>query len=202
MITQMQAITGRKPKRRYADIINARLPYLPALYAAKEERKYREEMTDLEKERLAEEKRRGKKALELSEEQAKKSNILGLANIGLTAGLKRKELSEIKDILTADEGDATGELTGVGTGITEIAKDGVDKEGMFEGFGGALKSPSTYGTGMIGGLAGSVLGGKSKTKSALIGAGVGALASLLGGGESIYEHIVSGLIGGGLGGLL
>ena len=209
MIGQAQAVTGRKPKRRYVDIINARTPYLPALYAAKEDRAYREEMTGLEgerleldRERLSDEQKRAEKALKLQEKQGSKANILGMVNLGLTGGLGYMKNKTMKDILTSDSGGKVTSAGGLGTptamGITPGVTPGTIAPTTSIGskIGGALTKPGTYGYGGLGYGAAKLFGGKDKTKSALIGAGVGFGANLLSGG-SITSSIISGLLGGG-----
>jgi len=209
MIAQMQAVTGRKPKRRYIDIINARTPYLPALYAAKEDRAYRKEMTGLEEDRLeldrerfTDEERRAERALKLQKEQGKQANTLGMINLGLTGGLGYMKNKTLKDIITSDSGGITSAgSTGIPTamGITPGVTAGTiapAAPSIGSKIGGALKSPGTYGYGGLGYAGGKLIGGKDKTKSALWGAGIGAGLNLLSGG-SITSAVISGLLGGG-----
>ena len=210
MIAQMEAVTGRKPKRRYIDIINERTPYLPGLYAAKEAREYRDEMADLERERFEEETQRAEEALKIQKKQGKEANTLGMINLGLTGGLGYARNKILKDTIISDSGGITS-----GGGVVSSGPMGLDKAtttGIVESgtssiapsigsqIGTAFTKPGTYGYGGLGALSGKFLGGKNKTKSALIGGGVGFAANLLSGG-SITESIISGVLGGFGGGL-
>ena len=204
MIGQAQAVTGRKPKRRYIDIINARTPYLPGLYAAKEQREYQDKMAGLEegglaldRERLEDEQAYAKKQFKLQEEQGNKANTLGYINLGLTGGLgylKNKTSKAIYAPSTETTSGGTPTAMGITPGVTPgtIAP----AESIGSKIGGALTTPGTYGYGAAGYGAAKLFGGKDKTKSALIGAGVGAGLNLLSGG-SITSSIISGLLGGG-----
>jgi len=207
MIGQAQAVTGRKPKRRYVDIINARTPYLPGLYAAKENRAYREEMTGLEEDRLeldrqrvADEEERAKKQLKLQEEQGKQANTLGMINLGLTGGLGYMKNKTMKDIFTPDAGGkiASGGGSPTAMGITPGVTPGTISPTTSLGskIGGALTTPGTYGYGGLGYAGGKLIGGKDKWKSGLAGAGIGFGLNMLSGG-SITSSIISGLLGGG-----
>ena len=215
MIGQMQAVTGRKPRQRYIDIINASTALLPSLYAAREQRDYQERMAAIEednlalaRERLEEEKRQSEKALSLQKSQGRTANTLGMINLGLTGGLGYTKNKTLKDVLTSDSGGAISsggpgvvssgpmgfekaQTTGIPEGVTTAAPGG-----WASGIPGALKSPGTYGYAGLGYGAGKLFGGKDKTKSALIGAGVGAGLNLLSGG-SITSAVISGLLGGG-----
>jgi len=206
MIGQAQAVTGRKPKRRYIDIINARTPYLPGLYAAKEQREYQDKMAGLEegglaldRERLEDEQAYAEKHLKLQEEQGNKANTLGMINLSLTGGLGYMKNKTMKDVLTSDSGGIkSGGAIPTAMGITPGVTPGTIQPASSIGskVGGALTTPGTYGYGAAGYGAAKLFGGKDKTKSALIGAGVGAGLNLLSGG-SITSSIISGLLGGG-----
>ncbi len=222
MISQSQAITGRKPRRRYVDIINAKTPYLPGLYAAKEDRAYRDEMAQLEKEgldlsrqRMEDEAKWAEKNLKLQEEQGKKANTLGMINLGLTGGLGYMKNKSLQNILTSDSGGlvssgGTGVMSSGPMGLAKAEATGIPESiastpgswtsGIGSNIGGALTRPGTYGYGALGAFAGKGLGGGDKTRSALWGAGIGAAANLLSGG-SITSSIISGILGGAGGGL-
>lgn len=198
MISQAQAVTGRKPKRRYIDIINARTPYLPSLYAAKEAREYQDKTLALSREQLEEQTRQAEEALDLQKKQGREANTLGMINLGLTGGLGYLKNKTAKDIYAPAAGTAGGGGSPAPLGITPGVTPGtvISSPSIGSKIGGALTTPSTYGYGAAGYGAGKLFGGGDKTKSALIGGGVAAGLNLLSGG-SITSSIISGLMGGG-----
>ena len=219
MIGQMQAVTGRKPQRRYIDIINASRALLPSLYAAREQRDYQDKMAAIEednlalaRERIEEEKRQSEKALSLQKSQGRTAKTLGTINLGLTGGLGYMKNRRLKDVYTSDSGGAISSGGPYTSGPAEFGKiessvkaGGIAPPGAIpttptgnwaSDIPGALKSPGTYGYAGLGYGAGKLFGGKDKTKSALIGAGVGAGLNYLSGG-SITSSVISGILGGG-----
>ena len=83
-LSQMAALSGGGTfKRPYVEEINARTPYLPALYAQREDDDYRDKMHDISLDRLA----LSREELSDQKKAQKRANRLGYANIGLGAGL-------------------------------------------------------------------------------------------------------------------
>ena len=107
-LNQLQAVTNRRIKPNYIDIINAQTPYLPGTYQQKEDTAYRDKVFDqnqqsldisskgltqaneiaLRNEALAQQGLYDqKKQLEEQKKQNKRAQTLGWANTGLSAGL-------------------------------------------------------------------------------------------------------------------
>ena len=71
-LAQMAALTGGNNfKRPYVEEINARTPYLPSLYGQKKQDKYRDQIHDINLEKLA-----------LSKEGPKTGKSVGLCQCG------------------------------------------------------------------------------------------------------------------------
>jgi len=99
MATQLGAVTGRRIPSQYRSIINAEASRLPDMYAMREDRKYRENLS-AQRERelqLAEESQR------IQERQAKIATGISAAQVGATGYLARS--------MTAGGGTATPATT-------------------------------------------------------------------------------------------
>lgn len=213
-LTQLGAVTGRTLRPRYTGRINAMLPYLPNIYAQKQQNEYQDKLIDLENEKLAQTERLAKEETELTKKalkQQKKDTRTGnyLAALS-TAGdlgigmMKYKGWQNILDKMSGGT-DVMGGTTGVGGSLigSGLEDKGVGTGGMYSsdmGTGGsdvlgALKSGKTWTGAAVGSLAGKFLGGDDNWKGALIGAGVGGFTSWLSGGD-LVNNIVGGLLGG------
>ena len=207
-LSQMQAVTGRKFKPNYVDAINVQGQYLPSIYARKEDQAYRDKMHGLEEKNLAQREKELEtmEALELEKleqmkKQAKRANIMGVANLGLQAGLGiygdkiMKPSPTVADTTPVMGGEATTpDIAPSPTSWTGKATD-------WDKWGGAASSWEPWAGGVAGGLAANIFGKDAgTTKKLAIGAGAGALTSVLTSGADIYKSIVGGVLGG-LGGL-
>jgi hypothetical protein len=114
--TQQSAVTGKRQRPRYVDIINAQAPYLPYYRELEDKEKWRERGYQLDKERLGHERDIGERTLDLSErdlslrakhyrdleKQSKKARRMGWANIGMSTGLGLADLLSSPELSTED----------------------------------------------------------------------------------------------------
>ena len=184
MPNQMSVVRGgRRRKPTNVSMINAQTPFLYPMAEARETRKYREDTLALEESNMMRADAARKADLEEVKKQNKTANLIALGNLGITTGFG------IADIMGRSGG-------GGGTGVTKaptkpswLAKTG-------KGFKTAGSKGSPWLAGGAGILAGQTIGkGRKPYKKALIGAGAGAAASWLSGGDA-YESIISGVVGG------
>jgi hypothetical protein len=192
-LRQQRAVTGKRYRPGYDEMIWAQTPYLRPLKRLKEEEKYREKTFGLEKKRLKlkedelreyEEQSKireelEKQALEEQKKQARKARYISLSNLGLTAGL-----GLAREEFFADSPSSV--IKSIGGKVAPFVK--------------TLKTPSPYIGGAVGTLAGQAFGDDSSSKAAMIGAGAGALTSLITSGFDLYSTVIGGIMGG-LGGL-
>ena len=210
-LSQIGAVTGRHLRPRYTDRINAMTPYLPDIYAQKEETRVNDELISLENQRIAQTERLAAEENRLTEKgikEQKKSARKGMYMTGLATagqlGIEGLKYKGLKDILSGGGGvDNSGGTTGVGGSLVGSGLKSVGTGGMNgpsgTGFSGgvtdSLKSGSTWAGAGVGTLAGNLFGGGDPVKSGLIGAGAGAFTSWLSGG-GLVDSIIGGFLGG------
>lgn len=206
-LSQIGAVTGRRIRPRYAERINAMTPYLPNIYAQKQQSEYQDKLISLENKKLAqterlaeEENRLAEKSIKQQKKDARTGTYLSaLSTVGQLGigGLKWKTLA---DALAGGGGGTTpavgssipgGIDLGIGTGGMDAGAGG----GLMGGITGALGKSGTWAGAGVGTLAGSMLGGKDAWKGALIGGGAGAFTNWLSGGD-LTSMIMSGMLGG------
>jgi len=185
---QMSAITGIKKKPRYREIINAQVPFLPAKYQLKEQKKYQEESLALERERLDKEEELALKGMEDYEKQSKKAGLVSLGQLGVTGYLGHQQNKALSTI--------SSPKTGVTTGAAKTAPFSFTNKA---GWGGAAKTMAPYAGGLTGIWAGKQLYGKDKgerAKRTVTGAAAGGATSYLLSGGNPYAMAIGAFIGG------
>ncbi len=209
---QMQAVTGRRLPRNDGAINQAMASRLPALYAAKQDRAWDEKVFEAEQDWKKRDEALAKESLEASKDQAKKANLINLANVGASAWTAHSQNNALKEALNADDGEvietpselAKTAFSSVGNSAPFFSKQGA---GDLSNWTGALKDHYLAIPGGV--LAGATLGrklgreyipfGGEKEKemmgSALVSGGTTYLAS----GGDIYSTIASAVIGGAMG---
>ena len=227
MPTQLGAVTGRRAKPRYREMIEAQLPYLYPMRELEQQKAYQEatlglerrgltlqekEMAQREKE-LAEWEALKQEKLEEARKQARIGNIFAGGNIALTTGIglygaMRRPTTPTPAAsaatgspsapLTATKGMGLRSVSGMPTGTAATPSGGLID---WSRLGSTAMSPTTWAGGGLGTIAGRVFGKEDRTKRSLIGAGVGALAGGIMSGADPYTTVVSGILGG-LGGLI
>lgn len=224
MASQLFSVKGKKPQYNYTEAINAQLPYVPAMYQAKQSR----EQADLEfqanKDYLKDQTELSEEALAQQEKDAKISNIIALGKVGTDTYFANEAaksspsttnaVNEVvdNDVLGGDAGDISNAVDqrseGTGKALLDYLKpnQGLTEISNKENLVGGLDSALTVGNVTQSGGAGLIAGGlvnkpKDKTKSALYGAGAGALLNYLSSGGDLYSTAIGG-VSGGAGGLL
>lgn len=214
-LAQLQAVTGRRIKPKYRDIIEAQVPYLLDRYRIKKENELTQQGLDLQAKGLEQNTALAREALDEEKKQARRSNLIALGNLGLQTGLgaysvfsdktpeapiispKTTDIAQKTTAITPDLGFTSSE-TGGSTAVPFLSKSGILDTSKWKG---AFTEPSTYGGAGIGTLAARTIGkDKSTLTKALIGAGAGGLASAAFSGGSPYESVVGAVLGG-LGGI-
>ena len=221
---QQYAVSGRRVRPSYTDIINQQTGYLPAIYRQKAEEEHQQSLLGLREKELGlqekgiEEQSRQfalsqqleQEALEEQKKQARKANLLAGGNLALRTGLGlygEKMAKQGAPAVADTAGVASKGTEAVASGITGGASSSISptswtgKATDWGKWGGAATSYEPWAGGMAGGLAANILGKDAgTTKKALIGGGVGAAVSARASGGDIYKSIVGGVLGG-LGGL-
>lgn len=213
-MNQMYAVGGRRVQPNYVDIINQQTAYLPAIYRQRADEEYQQATLGLREKEIAEQQRQfeisqelEREALEEQKKQAKRANIMGIANLGLKTGLglAGEKMAKAgapavaetvaKEAIPKVADTVVSRVTGGNVhGLTGKATD-------WGKWGSAVTSWEPWAGGTAGGLAANILGkDEGRTKKALIGAGTGAAVSALVTGGDIYKSVVGGILGG-LGGL-
>jgi hypothetical protein len=217
MANQLYALTGRRSRPTYVDEINARTPYLRGLVQQRKDDQYNTDMFNLEKDKLDQSITNAKDSLALQEKQGKRANALGVLGLGGNLWLGSRRNSDLKDMI---EGESKSNLTG-GAPKTDLGAPAMgaadvtspsgfsfDKAVSPSSYKGAVTSPSTWvsgvGGGLVGAEAGEVIGeaigvGGTNERRAVGGALGGAASEYFINGGDIYSTIFSGLIGGATG---
>jgi hypothetical protein len=208
MASQLYSVTGKKIPTDYTAIINAQTPYLPAYKKQAQDDAYRMKTLDLQEKALTQNEEMATEQLEQQKKQNRISNLLGVGNLGLKAGLgmyadKGNTTKDVVGNLTSPTiakptADMTNYLTaptagGVGTGTSVV-----DKLTDMGAWGNAATSYEPWAGGAGGALASRLLTKKddSALKKGLIGAGAGAgIAAIVSGGD-IYKSVLGGVLGG------
>jgi hypothetical protein len=195
MASQMFATKGKRPQYNYVDAINAQVPYVPEMYQMREDKRESDRQYKLDEKYLKKQDRLSEQMFEQQEEDARAANIIGTSTL-------------LSDSYFANK--AANKLPVGGASASTVPKEGLVKylapnQPISELLNPAgLKTGFTTGnlalSGGAGLLAGGLLGKKKKPlKSALYGAGAGAIASYIGSGGDLYKTAV-GILGGGAGG--
>ena len=204
----MQAVMGRRLPRNDTAINEAMAARLPALYAAQQDREWNEKVFETEQDWKKQELALEQEAFEESKRQAKRANLINLANVGASAWLANEQNSSLKEALNADDGaviETPGELAKMASGSTPFfSKEGAGDLGNWTG---ALKDHYLAIPGGV--LAGATLGkqlgreyipfGGEKEKEILGSALVSGGNTYLASGGDIYSTVMSGMIGGAVG---
>lgn len=201
---QFSAVSGLRRRPTYVDQINARTPYLRGRKRLKESKEYDAKMLGLKEDELAQNEKISREALELREEQGKRSNIIAATGLGVNAYLGHKRNKAMDDIMFGDSdkvdtgGGAIRPSPSFADVPSELPESGLDK------ISGSFGKGKTYATGIGGGLTGARLGksiggslgiGGEKEQATVGGALVAGGLEYFSGGD-IYSSIASGLIGG------
>lgn len=236
MPNQMYATTRRRVPYSEAQAVRTAARRLPQIYAEEDTKKFREQQQGLAEERLSFEKESygqslaqgreqfnegmqlRRQGLAFDMEQARESERLGRAGLGLQAGMMGAKLMSSQGMFdgVGARVSAIPSKLGIGGGREAARDTGFESESDFQmedtmregyqepGFADNFLSggwKSSVSGGISGGLLGSGLGSmvtKSKPKRMLLGAAGGAAMSYLGGGD-LFSSAMSGIIGGGLG---
>ena len=209
-LSQIGAVTGRKMRPRYTESINAMTPYLPNIYALKNQNQYQDELIDLENQKLeqterlaAEENDLTRKALKQQKKDARTGTYLTALSTAGELGLGALKYKGLKDIASQVGGGGTGKVD-LGTGLAgpigpdKVVSDvagGSTREGLLGSISESLGKGATWKGAGVGTIAGNLFGGDDPVKSALIGGGVSAFTSWLSGGD-LVDNVIGGILGG------
>ena len=193
----MFATKGRRPQYNYVDAINAQVPYVPEMYQMGEAKKESDRQYELDAKYLKKQNKLNEKMSEQQEEDARAANVIGAGTL-------------LSDTYFANK--AANKLPGGDVSTSVLPKEGLVKYLAPNQPFSELLNPAGLKTGLTTGnlalsggagmLAGGLLGQKKKPlKSALYGAGAGAIASYIGSGGDLYKTAIGTLTGGGGGAL-
>jgi hypothetical protein len=220
MASQYGAVTGKRIKNPARDMLNAQLPYLPNMVAAKQDRQMREKAQQLEEDQFAEQKRFNEAQQRMAEKKYAHTKQVEKAHMGLKAGeMGMKFLSgEGNELLRGLPGfgkksggaslakwfqgdDAMKDMTNPVLRQAAQKQLGASSPSWFSGAKNAMNLGTTLAPGMMGFGVGSLM--KKKPWAIGAGAGLGALTGLMkGGGWGSLWGGLSGGLGGFLSGLL
>ncbi|MBI9087448.1 MAG: hypothetical protein JEZ11_27915 [Desulfobacterales bacterium] len=203
---QMQAVVGRRLPRSDRDINETMAARLPAYYQAKQDRAFDERVFAAEQDWRKREEALARDKLEVSQDQARKANLISLANVATSAYMGKEQNNALSRTINADDGakDASA---------TEAVKMGADSANKFfsmEGAGdagnwlGALKDH--YVAIPAGILAGTSLGselgkeyipfGGQREREIMGSALVSGATTYLASGGDVYSTVISAVGGG------
>jgi len=195
-MSQLYAVTGRRYTPDIGSAVRAQAANLPSMYRMRDERNAQEEAFDLERMGLRQNIDLANKQMKMQEDQNKKSNVLGMAGLGINYGLGRAK----NNTILADTGaNMSGDVSGVASQFggkfhpsQEFAPSAAAPKSGISNFLG------NYGGAIGGGLAGAMMGGDTKEK-VLYGLGGAALGDLVSGGSLIKDVLSSAVDFGGSG---
>lgn len=216
---QQYAVTGRRYRPNYVDIIEAEKRYLPQRKALRDEQIYRDKNFALSERELAEDTRLGREALEANQKASDTSALIGLGQLGTSAYQGRTRDAKLSALL-AEGGGGGKDVTGVvaptvsptnypensispGAGVgTEGLKP---TDGIWSGIKGGAKNWGSIASGaLVGGTVGAGLGekyvpfgGKAERRTIGGAATAGALSYLSSGDP--WTAGISAIFGGAIG---
>jgi len=219
---QPYAVTGRKYRPNYVDIINTERAYLPRRKELKDLEEYRNKTLGLEATRIANETQMARDTLEANKKSSDTSAMIGLGQLGASAyqGRTRDEkLSAMlgkgggKDVpgsVVPTVGPSSSGTPGIGQGdyggTVGEGGPGTTMDSVWSGLKGGAKNWGSIASGaLVGGTVGAGLGekyvpfGGQKERRAIGGAATAGALSYLSSGDP-YSAAISALFGGAFGG--
>ena len=114
-MSQLYAVTGRRYTPNIGAAVRAQAANLPSLYQMRDDIDARNRSLDMEAQALRQNKSLAEKQLEMQQDQNKKSNILGMAGLGINYGLGRaKNQTILADTGSNMGGDVAGTVSQFG----------------------------------------------------------------------------------------
>jgi len=201
-MSQMSAVTGRRYRTPYVDIINAQTPYLPQIRQAEADAEYRDKVLAQNQQQLD----LARDQAEWQAGQEKTANIIGLGKLGLDTYFGLKRNSMLDSAINAPTALPEGALgAGAMSPASATAEGGGFLSGLKTAGGRVTETASRWAPAGIGGLTGYAFGddvgqfvpfGGEKEKATVGGAAVGALSGAIMSGGDPTTMLVSGLVGG------
>ena len=216
---QPYAVTGRKYRPNYVDIINTERAYLPRRKELKDLEEYRNKTLGLEATRIANETQMARDTLEANKKSSDTSAMIGLGQLGASAYQGRTRDEKLSAML--GEGGSGKDVSGAVTPAVVSDKsfgalggedfipgktDASFTDNVWSGLKGGAKNWGSIASGaLVGGTVGAGLGekyvpfGGQKERRAIGGAATAGALSYLSSGDP-YSAAISALFGGAFGG--
>lgn len=197
-MSQLYAVTGRRYTPDIGSAVKAQAANLPSMYRLRDERAAQDEALDLERRGLQQNISLANKQMKMQEDQNRKSNVLGMAGLGINYGLGQAK----NNTILADTGaNMSGDVSGVASqfgGKFHPSQEFAPSAAAPSAGTGFSNFLGNYGGAIGGGIAGAMMGGDTKEK-VLYGLGGAAIGDLVSRGSLIKDVLGSAVDFGGSG---